>query len=53
VVTRIDDRDVATVQDLLEAITHAGPDAAVNLEVWRGNERILTQTRTDDRPALD
>jgi serine protease DegS len=53
VVTRIDDRDVATVQDLLEAITHAGPDTAVNLEIWRGNERILTQTRTDDRPALD
>jgi serine protease DegS len=50
VVTRIDDRDVATVQDLLEAITNAGPDTALDLEIWRGSERIITQARTDDRP---
>lgn len=50
VVTRIDDRDVATVQELLDAIAGAGPHAALDLEVWRGSERILTRATTDLRP---
>jgi serine peptidase DegS len=50
VVTRIDDRDVATVQDLLDAVAGAGPHAALDLEVWRGSERILTRATTDSRP---
>uniref|UniRef100_UPI0035946042 PDZ domain-containing protein n=1 Tax=Thiocapsa sp. TaxID=2024551 RepID=UPI0035946042 len=50
VVTRIDDRDVATVQDLLDAVAGAGPHAALDLEVWRGSERILTRATTDLRP---
>jgi serine peptidase DegS len=50
VVTRIDDRDVATVQDLLDAVAGAGPHAALSLEVWRGSERILTRATTDTRP---
>ena len=51
VVTRIDDRDVATVQDLLDAVAGAGPHAALSLEVWRGSERILTRATTDTRPT--
>jgi serine protease DegS len=50
VVTRIDDRDVATVQDLLDAVAGAGPRAALSLEIWRGSERILTRATTDTRP---
>jgi serine protease DegS len=50
VVTRIDDRDVATVQDLLDAVAGAGPRAALSLEIWRGSERILTRATTDNRP---
>jgi S1-C subfamily serine protease len=50
VVTRIDDRDVATVQDLLDAVAGAGPHTALNLEVWRGSERILTRATTESRP---
>ncbi|RKT44574.1 trypsin-like peptidase domain-containing protein [Thiocapsa rosea] len=50
VVTRIDDRDVATVQDLLDAVAGAGPHTALSLEVWRGSERILTRATTDTRP---
>ncbi|WP_296703812.1 S1C family serine protease [Thiocapsa sp. UBA6158] len=50
VVTRIDNRDVATVQDLLDAVAGAGPNAALSLEVWRGSERILTRATTDTRP---
>ncbi|WP_296808476.1 trypsin-like peptidase domain-containing protein [Thiocapsa sp.] len=50
VVTRIDDRNVATVQDLLDAVAGAGPHAALSLEVWRGSERILTRATTNARP---
>ncbi|EGV19849.1 S1C family serine protease [Thiocapsa marina] len=50
VVTRIDDRDVATVQELLDAVAGAGPRTALNLEIWRGSERILTRATTDTRP---
>ncbi|MFB1487526.1 MULTISPECIES: S1C family serine protease [unclassified Thiocapsa] len=53
VVTRIDDRDVATVQDLLDAIAGAGPHAALDLEVWRGSERILTRATTESRPTRE
>jgi serine peptidase DegS len=53
VVTRIDDRNVATVQDLLDAVASAGPDTPLNLEVWRGSERILTRAKTDNRPQTD
>jgi serine peptidase DegS len=53
VVTRIDDRNVATVQDLLDAVAGAGPDTALDLEVWRGSERILTRAKTENRPQAD
>lgn len=53
VVTRIDDRNVATVQDLVDAVASAGPDAPLDLEVWRGSERILTRAKTDNRPQTD
>lgn len=53
VVTRIDDRDVATVQDLLDAVASAGPNTALELELWRGSERILTRATTHSRPRTD
>lgn len=52
VVTRVADRDVATVQDLVQAIASAGPNAQLDLEVWRGSQRILTRATTETRPPV-
>ena len=51
VVTRVDERDVTNVQELLDAIAGSGPNAAVSLEVWRGSERLRTSAVTDERPV--
>jgi Do/DeqQ family serine protease len=50
VVTRVDDREVASLQDLLDAIAGSGPDRAVSLEVWRGSQRLRTSAVTEQRP---
>jgi serine protease DegS len=52
VVTRVAGREILTVQDLLEAIAGAGPKAPLELEVWRGSQRLLTYATTDTRPRL-
>ncbi|MCG6896404.1 MAG: trypsin-like peptidase domain-containing protein [Thiocapsa sp.] len=52
VVTRVDNRDVTSVQDLLEAIAGAGPNAQIDLEVWRGSQRMLTRATTETRPPV-
>ncbi len=51
VVTRVGDREVATVQELLDAIAGTGPNRPLSLEVWRGSERLETSAVTAERPA--
>ncbi len=51
VVTRVGDREVATVQELLDAIAGTGPNQPLSLEVWRGSERLQASTVTGERPA--
>jgi len=50
VVTRVGDREVATVQDLLDAVAWTGPNRPLFLEVWRGSQRLETRTVTAERP---
>jgi serine protease DegS len=51
VVTRVGDREVSTVQELLDAIAGTGPNRPLSLEVWRGSERLETSTVTGERPS--
>ncbi len=53
VITRVDERPVATTHELLEAVAAAGPGANLGLEVWRGSERIDARTTTIERRGLD
>jgi serine protease DegS len=50
VVTRVDDREVTNLQELLDAIAGSGPNQSVSLEVWRGSERLRTSAVTARRP---
>jgi S1-C subfamily serine protease len=50
VVTRVGDRKVATVQELLDAVAGTGPNRPLSLEVWRGSQRLETSTVTAERP---
>lgn len=50
VVTRVGDRKIATVQELLDAVAGTGPNRALSLEVWRGSQRLETSTVTAERP---
>lgn len=52
VVTRVGDRPVSTVQELLDAVAGTGPNRSLSLEVWRGSERIHASTVTGERPPL-
>ncbi|MCG6860042.1 MAG: trypsin-like peptidase domain-containing protein [Chromatiaceae bacterium] len=52
VVTRVGDRAVATTHELLAAISAAGPGSDIELEVWRGSERIAARTKTVERPRI-
>jgi Do/DeqQ family serine protease len=51
VVTRVGDREVATIQELLDAIAGSGPNQPLSLEVWRGSQRLRTNAVTAQRPA--
>ena len=51
VVTRVDDREVTTIQELLDAIAGSGPNQPLSLEVWRGSQRLQTNAVTAERPA--
>jgi Do/DeqQ family serine protease len=51
VVTRVGEREVATEQELLDAIAGTGPNRPLSLEVWRGSERLETRTVTGERPS--
>ncbi len=51
VVTRVGDRKVSTVQELLDAIAGTGPNRPLFLEVWRGSERLETSAVTGERPS--
>jgi len=51
VVTRVGDREVATIQELLDAIAGSGPNQPLSLEVWRGSQRLQTNAVTAERPA--
>jgi serine protease DegS len=50
VVTRVDEREVGTVQELLDAIAGTGPGQPVALEVWRGSLRLEASAVTVRRP---
>ncbi len=52
VVTRVGDREVESIQELLDAIAGAGPNKPVALEVWRGSERIRAKAVTEVRPPM-
>ncbi|MEA3275677.1 MAG: trypsin-like peptidase domain-containing protein [Pseudomonadota bacterium] len=52
VVTEVDGQAVTSTHELLEAIAAAGPGTNVELEVWRGSQRIETQTTTIERPLV-
>ncbi|MGE5152717.1 MAG: S1C family serine protease [Bdellovibrio bacteriovorus] len=51
VVTRVEGREVATEQELLDAIAGTGPNRPLSLEVWRGSERLETRAVTAERPT--
>ena len=51
VVTRVGDREVTTIQELLDAIAGSGPNQPLSLEVWRGSQRLQTNAVTAERPA--
>jgi Do/DeqQ family serine protease len=51
VVTRVGEREVANVQDLLDAVAGTGPNRPLALEVWRGSERLETRAVTGERPS--
>jgi serine protease DegS len=50
VVTRVGGQDIATTHELLEIVAAAGPGSRIALELWRGSERIDTDTVTVERP---
>ncbi len=50
VITQIGGHPVAGTQDLFDLVAATGPDAAVRLEVWRGNDRIEARPTTGARP---
>ncbi len=52
VVTRVGDRDVRTLDELLDAVAVAGPHRPLTLEVWRGSERLQASAVTQARPAV-
>jgi serine protease DegS len=52
VVTRVGNREVDTVQELLDAVAGTGPNRPVSLEVWRGSQRLETNAVTGERPHL-
>ncbi len=52
VVTRVDDQEIATTHELLEAVAAAGPGSNVRLEIRRGSDRIEARTTTIERPYV-
>jgi S1-C subfamily serine protease len=52
VIAGIEGRSVGSVQDLLEAVANAGPQARILLDVWRGSELVRTRTTTSERPLV-
>jgi Do/DeqQ family serine protease len=51
VVTRVDGHAVSSTHELLGAIAGAGPGTPIELEVWRGSDRVLAHATTAERPA--
>ena len=51
VVTRVGDRQVGSVQELLDAVAGIGPNRSLSLEVWRGSQRLEANAVTGERPA--
>ena len=50
VVTNAEGQSVASTHELLDVIAAAGPGADIELQVWRGSERIQVRTTTIERP---
>ena len=45
VITAVDDRPVAKVEDLLVALDHAAPDQQVRVAIQRGTERVSIELK--------
>lgn len=52
VITHVDNQVLMDIHDLMEAIANAGPEAQLNIGVWRGNERLELATVTSERPKM-
>jgi Do/DeqQ family serine protease len=52
VVTGVDGQTVASTHELIKAVAAAGPGSNVDLEIWRGSERIEAQATTIERPHV-
>jgi Do/DeqQ family serine protease len=50
VITRVADQPVAGTKDLFDLIAAISPSTTVDLEVWRGSERIQARPTTGTRP---
>jgi S1-C subfamily serine protease len=51
VVSAVSGKAVHSSEDLREAVLAAGPTARLQLEIWRGSERIVAPVVTAERPA--
>jgi serine protease DegS len=50
VITRVADQPVAGTRELFDLIAATSPSTAVDIEVWRGSERIQARPTTGTRP---
>jgi S1-C subfamily serine protease len=51
VVSSANGQQLRSSYELLDAVSEAGPDAEVRLQVWRGGQRLDTLAITAERPA--
>jgi Do/DeqQ family serine protease len=51
VITRAGDHPVASTEELLEEVAETGPGANLQLELWRGSNRIEMRATTIQRPS--
>jgi Do/DeqQ family serine protease len=52
VITRVGDHPVASTEDLLEEVAETGPAANLQIELWRGSNRIEMRATTIERPPV-
>jgi serine protease DegS len=52
VIGGVDGHPVHSTQELLDAVSGAGPGARIVLDIWRGSEVLRVRTTTVERPLL-